>query len=125
MRAENLLALCLGIVAVRLFTSPVFATMPVVYQTGFERAQGYDTNLDLVGQNNWLGVGSGGNGVVPGFFPGRGQQAYIGFAPPNPGYDSLFVYRPLNRNLSQAQFSVDMSVVDSSNNQYDDFYWSV
>jgi hypothetical protein len=101
------------------------AAMPVVYQTAFERTQGYNTNLDLVGQNGWLGAGSGGNGVLPGFFPGRGQQAYLGFAPPNPGYDSLFIYRPLNRNLSQAQFTVNMAVADSSNSQYDDFYWSV
>lgn len=125
MRTKDLLALCFGVAAVGLSTSPVFAAMPVVYLTAFERTQGYDTNLDLVGQNGWLGAGSGGNGVVPGFFPGHGQQAYIGFAPPNPGYDSLFVYRPLNRNLSQAQFSVNMAVIDSSNNQYDDFYWSV
>ena len=123
--AKNLRAFCLGMLTVALGTSPVFAAMPVVYQTAFERSQGYDTNLDLVGQSGWLGSGSGGNGVLPGFFPGRGQQAYLGFAPPNPGYDSLFVYRPLNRNLSQAQFTVNMAVADSSNNQYDDFYWSV
>jgi hypothetical protein len=123
--AKGLLALCFGIVTVGLSTGPSFAAMPVVYQTAFERSQGYDTNLDLVGQNGWVGAGSGGNGLVTGFFPGRGQQAYIGFAPPNPGYDSLFVYRPINRNLSQAQFSVTMAVADSSNAQYDDFYWSV
>ena len=122
---KGLLALCFGIVTGLLSTSPVFAAMPVVYQTGFERNQGYDTNLDLVGQNGWTGAGSGGNGLVTGFFPGRGQQAYIGFAPPNPGYDSLFVYRPLNKNLSQAQFCVTMAVADSTNTQYDDFYWSV
>ena len=103
----------------------MFAAMPVVFQTAFERSQGYDTNLDLVGQNGWVSAGSGGNGLVTGFFPGRAQQAYVGFAPPNSGDSSLFVYQPLNKNLSQAQFSVTMMVADSSNNQYDDFYWSV
>src|SRR5215475_15941139 len=116
--AKYLWVFSLGIQTVGLSTSAMAAAMPVVYQTGFERTQGYDTNLDLVGQNGWLGAGSGGNGVVPGFFPGRGQQAYVGFAPPNPGYDSLFVYRPLNRNLLQAQFSVNIAVADSSTSQY-------
>lgn len=119
------LAFLLGVLALSLSTFPVCAAMPVLYQTAFERSQGYDTNLDLVGQNGWVGAGSGGNGIVTGFFPGRAQSAYIGFNPPNPGYASLFVYRPLNKNLSQAQFSVTMGVFDSSNNQYDDFYWSV
>lgn len=122
---NGLLALWFGVMTAGLSPDPIFAAMPVVYQTAFERSQGYDTNLDLVGQNGWLGSGSGGNGLVPGFFPGRGQQAYIGFAPPSPGYASLWIYKPLNKNLSQARFSVTMAVADSTNNQYDDFYWSI
>ena len=122
---KGLRALFFGVVIAGWSSCPASAAMPTVYQTAFERTQGYNTNLDLVGQNGWLGAGSGGNGLVPGFFPGRGQQAYIGFAPPNPGYSSLFIYQPLNKSLSQARFSVSMAVADSSNNQYDDFYWSV
>jgi len=97
----------------------------VIYQTGFEANEGYNTNLDLVGQNGWVGAGSGGNGLVTDFFPKRGQQAYVGFAPPNAGDSNLFVYLPLNRNVSQAHFAVTMAIADSSNTNYDDFYWTV
>lgn len=97
----------------------------LLYQTGFEASEGYQTNQDLVGQQGWIGQGSGGNGLLTGFFPGKGQQAYLGFLPPNPGDQSLFVYHPINKNLPRAQFSVTMGVFDSGNTNYDDFYWSV
>ena len=97
----------------------------VIYQTGFEAAQGYNTNADLVGQKGWLGAGSGGNGLVSGFFPGSGEQAYVGFSPPLTNDTSLFVYQPVNRNLPQAQFSVTMAIEDSTTTNRDDFYWSV
>jgi hypothetical protein len=103
-----------------------------IYSTGFEAAEDYNGNSDLVGQNGWIGAGSGGNGLVTNFFPGLGQQAYIGFAPPNPGYDMLSVWRPINlapvpTNRPIVKFSVLMEIDDStpSNGQYDDFYWSV
>ncbi|MBI3851418.1 MAG: hypothetical protein HY298_14250 [Verrucomicrobia bacterium] len=101
-----------------------------IYSTGFEAAEAYNRNFDLVGQNGWVGAGSGGNGLVTNFFPGLGQQAYIGFAPPNPGYDMLNVWRPINlvpdlTNRPIVKFSVMMEIDDSTNGQYDDFYWSV
>ena len=106
---------------------PLHAATPlsVVYRTGFEASEGYSTSLDLVGQQGWVGNGSGGNGLGTGLMPGPGQQAYVGFTAPQAGDSSLFVYYPLNRSLTQAQFAVTMSVADSTNNQWDDFYWSV
>src|SRR5260221_10642846 len=97
---------------------------PVLYQTGFEAAEGYTTN-DLVGQKGWVGQGSGGNGIVSGWFTGRGQQAYIGFSMPNTNDSSLFVYQPINKTVPQAQFAVTMQIEDSSNTNWDDFYWTV
>jgi hypothetical protein len=97
----------------------------VVYETHFEPSGGYNTNLDLIGQGGWTGAGSGGNGIVTEFFAGRGQQAYVGFSPPAPGDRTLFVYPPVNKNLSHVQFSVRMAIFGSSNSNWDDFYWAV
>jgi hypothetical protein len=102
----------------------LLSAAPVLYQTGFETSEGYDTNLDLVGQKGWVGQGSGGNGIVSGWFTGRGQQAYIGFSSPNTNDSSLFIYQPINKTVPQAQFSVTMQIEDSSNGNWDDFYWS-
>ena len=99
----------------------------VLYHTGFEVGEGYSPrlDLDLAGQNGWRSDGSGGNGILTNFFARGGRQAYIGYAPPNMGESNLFLYQPINQNLSRAQFSVNMMIVDSSTTNYDDFYWSV
>ena len=102
----------------------------VLYQTGFEAAEGYRTDLDLVGQLNWEGIGSGGNGILDGVFAGQGQQAYVGYAAPSPGYSNLYVYPRVDfpSTIGQAtnlHFSVDMAVMDSTNDQFDDFHWAV
>jgi hypothetical protein len=102
-----------------------------VYSTGFEASEGYNLSLDLIGQSGWTGFGSGGNGLVTNFFPGLGQQAYIGYVPPaSTNDDVLSVWRPINidpipTNMLTVRFSVFMEIVDSSNENYDDFYWSV
>src|SRR5215467_16148893 len=98
----------------------------VIYSTGFEASEGYKTNIDLVGQNGWIGAGSGGNRIVSGLFRGKGQQAYIGIKPPVGGDSSLAVYQPItNKSLPHVQFSVTMALFDSTNTNYDDFYWAV
>src|SRR5580765_965591 len=86
--------------ALLLIAFPVRAL--VIYQTGFEFSEGYSTNKDLVDQNGWVKFGSGGNGIVSDFIPGKGQQAYVGFTPPTTNVDSsLFVLQPLNLNAAQ------------------------
>jgi len=121
---KTLLIIWLSLTAGWLATNDCLA-LPLIYRTSFEAGEGYNPNLDLAGQNGWVAAGSGGNGLVTGFFPGKGQQAYIGFTPPKPGDSSLFIYQPLNNNLSSAQFSVLMAIYDSSNTNWDDFFWSV
>ena len=101
------------------------ATAAPVYSTGFNVSEGYNTNLDLVGQKGWRAVGSGGNGLLTSAFPGQGQQAYVGYTAPAAGNSYLFVYQPINKRLPEVQFSVSMSVVDSTTSARDDFHWSV
>jgi hypothetical protein len=122
-----LLALMLAAIAA---STTVPAAPTNVYFTQFERSQGYTNNTDLVGSGGWLRSGSGGNGIVTNFFPGQGQQAYVGFSAPDPGDDQLVVWRPINYNPIAAgrplvKFSVQMTVADSSNTNYDNFRWSV
>ncbi len=108
----------------------VRAAVTNVFFTGFEATEGYSALNDLAGQNGWLQAGSGGNGLVTGYFPGEGQQAYIGFAPPDAGDDLLILWKPINyqpvaANTPVVTFSVLIGFVDSTTNLYDDFYWSV
>ncbi len=100
-----------------------------LFSTGFEASEGYDAARPLRGQRGWLGEGSGGNGLVRDFFPGRGQQAFIGYAPPAPKDTQLTVWRPFNVPAPTPdrpvwKFSVWMQIVDSTNGEYDDFRWS-
>lgn len=123
---------CLGILFGVAFASvrPAGATVTTnIFSTQFEATEGYSTTTNLVGQNGWLGFGSGGNGLVTDYLEGHGQQAFIGFFPPDQGDDQLSVWRPINfspsTNMPIVKFSVLMSIVDSSTTNYDDFYWSV
>ena len=101
-----------------------------IFSTQFESSQGYNPNLNLAGQNGWTKFGSGGNGLTNGFFGGQGQQAYVGYFPPAPGDSKLFVWHPINfspvaANLPLVQFTTLMSVVGSTNGQFDFFQWHV
>lgn len=105
------------------------AQTTVLYETKFELSEGYDPQLDLAGQRGWLIDGSGGNGLLNEFFPGFGQQAYIGFTPPAAGTVTS-VWRPVNFNPVPAgnpivHFSTKMQVVQSTQGGDDDFRWSV
>jgi len=101
----------------------------VLFATGFEPAEGYNANQSLRGQAGWLGEGSGGNGLVPDFFEGWGQQAFIGYSPPAPKDDVLSLWRPFKVAAPTPdrpvwKFAVWMQVEDSTNGEYDDFRWS-
>jgi len=125
-----LTALVLTAIWVQARQSCVAAPTNVVF-TQFEVSEGYSTNLDLVGQGPWISWGSGGNGIVPGFFPGQGQQAYVGFAPPpDAGDDQLVVwptnqFNPVAAGLPLVKFTALMQIADSSNGEYDFFQWRV
>ena len=107
---------------------PAGAAPTNLFFTNFDT--NYSTTLDLVGQNAWVGDGSGGNGIVSNFFAGQKLQAYVGFSPPEPGDNALYVWRPINFNpvtagLPMVKFSVLMRIADSDNGEYDYFRWSV
>jgi len=101
-----------------------------IFFTQFETTEGYDPELPLVGQNGWIGEGSGGCGFVTEYIEGQGQQAYLGYSPPMDDDFYLAVWRPLNfdplaANLPRVKFSVLLSIEDSSVDSWDYFRWSV
>ncbi len=101
-----------------------------LYSTSFERSEGYDPAYELVGQKGWVtdSRSYGGNGLITNFL--GTQAAYVGQFSLNPPASSFSVWQPLNygpltSGLPVVKFSVLMSVIDSTTNQRDDFYWSV
>lgn len=102
-----------------------------VFSTRFEASEGYNGAWTLVGQQGWLGEGTGGNGLVTNSITGQGQQAYMGYWPPESTNEDLLVvwrplrFNPLAANLPVVTFSVLMSIEDSSLNAWDNFRWSV
>ncbi|MGC8743849.1 MAG: hypothetical protein ACP5T0_08225 [Verrucomicrobiia bacterium] len=103
----------------------------LVYYTGFEYEEGFDPQYTLIGQGGWAGEGSAWNGLVSdeNYFPGFGQQAYIGYSNSAPVTAASVVWRPLNyqilTNYPAIRFYVIFQIKDSVNRQYDDFRWSV
>lgn len=118
--AAGLPLLLLGFACTRATAAPI-----TLYSTQFEN---FNPTNDIIGQNQWIGAGEGGNGFVEEFYPGFGLSAYIGFAPPTT--NGLLVWRPVNHvptNRPIVDITLDMAVIDSTtnNNNYDEFRWSV
>jgi hypothetical protein len=116
------------LVALFLLSPRLTAAPVVVFQTGFEISEGYQEGI-LSGQKGWVAYGTGGNGIVSGFFEGSGQQAYVGFNPPTNIEDLLNVWKPIDYaplvvGRPIVRFSVHMEIVDSTNGEYDNFRWS-
>ena len=134
-RMLRVLGVCLPMLALWLGgpgSSGARAAERVLYQTGFESSEGFNPELTLIGQSGWVGYGSGGNGLVTGFFAGKGQHAFVGFTAPTNNGDFLNVWRPVNyapggaTNPPRVAFTVLMSIEDSvSVTNRDDFRWSV
>ena len=104
------------------------AATNTLYSTGFETSEGYVVTDDLAGQKGWLSLGTGGNGLLNEWFPGKGNQGYIGFSPPTDSSSTLLIWQPVNHNPAPTnivKFSVLMSIVDSTSTNYDDFRWTV
>lgn len=103
-----------------------------LFSTRFEAAEGYNFNLELIGQQGWITDSSsyGGNGLLTN--SAGAQSAYIGYYPLDPQDDYLALWQPLNYSPLQSsnpvvRFSVLMAIVDSTSAspKRDDFYWSV
>ena len=104
------------------------AATATLYATRFEAAEGFSPGATLASQGGWTNVGTGGNGIVSNYIAGLEQQGYVGFFAPSPGDRSLSVWKPVNfspSNASLVHFSVEMSVIDSSTTNRDEFYWTI
>ena len=114
---------------VRAGGKPLPAASRVLFETGFEAFEGYHTNLNLSGQNQWVAIGDGGNGLLSDADGFSGQVAYVGFV--GGTNDVLNVFRPIGLIpvggvLPIVRFSVAMEIFDSTTNapSFDDFRWS-
>ena len=100
-----------------------------LYYSDFEQGQDYDMEFTLIGQGGWQGEGTGGNGLVEDNFEGLGQQGYIGYWPPledSEEYTSLWrSLEGIDPEETKVTFTVLMMIVDSTNDQSDDFRWTV
>ncbi|MCS1408494.1 MAG: hypothetical protein M2R45_01669 [Verrucomicrobia subdivision 3 bacterium] len=120
-------------------------TRETIYATGFEKDEGFDLEFSLIDQDDWQALGGlisqddwraffgdGGNGLVDNFFNGEGQQAFIGYTPPESEETVEFfnLLRAVNvadfpDEAPAINFSVTMQIVRSTNNEHDNFRWSV
>jgi len=100
-----------------------------LYETQFESAEGFDINFDLTGQNAWTNEGAGGNGLTNRLpAPPYEQSAYIGAVRTNLNVNGLFLWQPINHNptnLPVVTVKFDMSVIDSTTTNRDEFRWNV
>jgi len=99
----------------------------VIYQTGFDAAEGYSTATALELQKRWQKQGPGQAGVVYNFFQDSSQQGYLGFAATGSGLNT-WLWQPLNyspntNTLPVVKFSTLMGIVDSTDGFYDTFGW--
>ena len=115
--------------AVQAGGKPLPAASRVLFETGFEPFEGYSAEKDLVGQNQWVGIGSGGNGLIIKADGFDGQVAYIGYI--GGTNDTLNLFRPValtpaGNNLPLIRFSTAFEIFDSTTNapNFDDFRWS-
>ena len=104
----------------------------VIYETGFEADQGFDPEFTITGQDDWQAFGDGGNGLVEDFFDDQGQQAFIGLFPPESEEPIEFFSLLRLVNIAEfpdespiVKFTVTMEIVDSTNNERDNFRWSI
>ncbi len=113
---------------------PNTETNEIIYATGFEANEGFDSEYTIPGQDEWQATddGDGGSGLVNDFFEGQGQQAYIGRFPleSDETVDSFSLFRLLNVtnfpiDAPIINFNVTMEIVDSTNNERDNFRWVV
>ncbi|MBU6401455.1 MAG: S8 family serine peptidase [Verrucomicrobia bacterium] len=120
-----------------LFLAPAFTAVSnqTVYATAFEAAQGFQATLPLAGQMGWLTDSNGPSGILTGYFPGQGQQAYVGLThptngivPPVSAVGPRLNFTPDLTLRPVVQFSVLMAIVSnpaSTNTVGDSFNWDV
>ena len=112
-------------------TAASFAAETLLYSTDFSD---FDIGDDLlVGSDRWMGTnqGEGIHGTIEGAFTDGNVAGTLGFGIPEFTEDNYIasVWRPINvepvASDSLIRFSTNMAVVDSDNELYDSFYFSV
>ncbi len=110
----------------------VVANPLLVYSTGFE-PPAFRTNAALVPQGGWIGDTAGADWIVDGFFEGSGQQALLGYWPPEGFPGSVSVWKslsfdPVGAGLPVVTFKVSFAIYDCTATNLafrDSFRWSV
>jgi hypothetical protein len=113
--------------AMQLRLSPALNTTTVFADT-FETSEGVVSGAPLAGQNGWVSSVPNLSGVAANYFPGYGQQGYLGFASLALASNTVLLYHPLNftvdtNNRPVIQFSVLLQVYNPLNNFHDSFGW--
>jgi len=128
-KTRRTIAACWLAVSIGLAGTTALGQARTVYYSGFEPEQDYDAEFTLIDQDDWQGEGTGGNGLVEDDFEGLGQQGYIGYWPPledSEEYTSLWrSVEGIGQEETKVTFTVLMMIVDSDNDQSDDFRWAV
>ena len=128
-KTRRTIAACWLAVSLGLAGTTALGQARTVYYSGFELGQDYDAEFTLIDQDDWQGEGTGGNGLVEDDFEGLGQQGYIGYWPPEEDGEAFTsLWRPVERldpEETKVTFTVLMMIVDSTNDQSDDFRWAV
>jgi hypothetical protein len=118
------------------------AAVTTNFFANFEASSGYTAGAGLDGQNGWTGLafdtnftysiraGSNGNGVISPGLGGSGQAASVGLTPMPPGYNGLldlwtnFPFDPVANGQPIVKFSAKVKINDSSNGNYDYFFFN-
>ncbi len=123
------IAACWLAVSLGLANATALGQARTVYYSGFEPGQDYDMEYPIIDHDGWQGEGTGGNGLVEDNFEGLGQQGYIGYWPPledSEGYTSLWrSVEGIGQEETRITVTMLMKIADSTNDQRDDFRWSL
>ena len=100
-----------------------------LYHSDFEPEQDFDMEFALIGQGGWEGEGTGGTGLVKNNFEGMGHQAYIGYWPPEEATETFTSLWRSVEGISPEETRITvtmlMMIIDSTNDQRDDFRWTL
>lgn len=122
---------CVAALSLLGMAAPLLAVETILYETDFsDFATGDDR---LVGTDGWLGTNEGQavHGTIAGTFEDGNIAGTLGFdIPLFEGTDNVVsIWRPINvdpvANDTLIRFSSDMAIIDSDNDLYDSFYFSV
>jgi hypothetical protein len=100
-----------------------------IFSDTFETTEGVVSGSPLAGQNGWVSSVPKLSGVAANYFPGDGQQGYIGVTSLALTNNTVLLYHPLNytvqtNTLPIIQFSVLLQIYNPLNEYHDSFGWA-